>query len=122
MEPNAIFPSPDGKYELRLLPSQQRHSHEVQSPALFDTQLGICIFYAGPLWEAFDIVWLPSGGRLQMRLRRYDEPSTIFGLEIRLPEKTATLSTVGISDVLTGSLDAVSGEMGNVGSVRELFM
>lgn len=122
MEPSAIFPSPDGRHELRLLPSQQRHSHEVHSPALYELENGACIFWCGPLWEAWNVKWHDGGERLTFNLRRYDEPSTDFELEILIPEKRARLSTTGIRVVTIGSFTGVAGEMGNVGSVRELFM
>lgn len=120
MNPDAIFPAPDGRFCLEIRAVAMRMSHEVRCPCLRETASGQIIFHTGSLWDAEQVAWSADSQKLALSLRHYADGSASFDLQLDVPSRSARLILDG-AYIIGGSFESVGGEMQRTEQLREIF-
>ena len=110
------FPSPDGNYVIEICPIPMRMSHEVDSPALYETATRTLIFDPGSLWDGSGVKWSENSKQVSMNMRHYSNGIQGFELEIDLENNSATL-TSSEQVIFAGSLEKVQKSMERINEI-----
>lgn len=93
MNNDTSYPSPDGRYIVHITPIPMRMSHEVDCPAVYETEGQKLIFDPGEMWEAGNVEWSADSRYLRMEMQHYDDGASDYDLKLDLEKRSGILTS-----------------------------